>query len=99
LGHDDSEGPALSAAILSQTICDPDTPPDMEPYVWLYDLAERRWRRRAPKNVAALRHYYAYRDKDEQLVNVIEPHLADVESHDATLIRKLASRTPLTERE
>jgi hypothetical protein len=71
----------------------------MEPYVWLYDLAERRWRRRAPKNVAALRHYYAYRDKDEQLVNVIEPHLADVESHDATLIRKLASRTPLTERE
>ena len=78
---------------------DPDTPPDMEPYVWLYDLAERRWRRRAPKNVAALRHYYAYRDKDKQLVNVIEPHLADVESLGATLIRKLASRTPLTERE
>ncbi len=78
---------------------DPDTPPDMEPYVWLYDLAERRWRRRAPKNVAAMRHYYAYRDGDEQLVNVIEPHLADVESLGATLIRKLASRTPLTERE
>jgi hypothetical protein len=50
----------------------------MELYVWIYDLAERRCRRRAPKNVAALRHYYAYRDKDEQLINVIEPHLERV---------------------
>lgn len=68
----------------------------MEPYVWLYDLAARRWRRRAPKNVAVLRHYYAYRDGDAQLVNVIESRFADVESLGATLIRKLVSRTPLT---
>src|SRR5215468_8103318 len=71
---------------------DPDTPPDMEPYLWLYDLTERRWRRRAPKNVAALLHYYAYRDEDNQIVNVIEPHLAVVESLGATLIRKLTSK-------
>jgi uncharacterized protein DUF4238 len=80
---------------------DPDTcrRPDIEPYVWLYELAEGRWRPRAPKNVATLRHYYAYRDTDGQLVNVIEQNLQRVESLGASLIRKLASRIPLTERE
>ncbi len=78
---------------------DPDTPLGMEPYVWLYDLAERRWRKRAPKNVASLRHYYAFRDADNQLINVLEPNLATVESLGATLILKLAARKPLAERE
>ena len=78
---------------------DPDTPPGMKPYVWLYDLAERRWRKRAPKNVALLRHYYAFRDEYDQLINVIEPNLATVESLGAILIRKLAARKPLAERE
>lgn len=78
---------------------DPDTPPGMEPYVWLYDLAERRWRERAPKNVALLRYHYAFRDEYEQLINVLEPNLATVESLGAILIRKLAARKPLAERE
>ena len=82
---------------LSQFV-DPETPPMMEPYVWLYEMAGQRWRRRAPKNVASLRHYYAYRDEDDQIVNVIEPNLAVVESVGATLIRKLAASTALTER-
>lgn len=76
---------------------DPDTPPGMEPYVWLYDLAEGRWRKRAPKNVASLRHYYAFRGADNQLINVLDPKLATVESLGAILIRKLVARKPLTE--
>jgi hypothetical protein len=78
---------------------DPDTPPGMEPYVWRYDLAGHRWQRRAPKKVARKRYYYAFQNKNKQLVNTLEPLLADIESHGATLIRKLASQTPLTERE
>jgi hypothetical protein len=68
---------------------DPNTPPGMEPYVWRYDLAEHRWQRRAPKKVARKRHYYAR----------FEPLLAEIESYGAIVIRKLASRTPLTVRE
>ena len=78
---------------------DPETPSDNEPYVWLYDLTEHRWRQKAPKNVAALRHYYAYRGGDNNPINLVEPHLAQVESISATLIRKLVSQTALTERE
>jgi Protein of unknown function (DUF4238) len=78
---------------------DPDTPPGMEPYVWRYDLAEQRWQRRAPKKVARKRYYYAFQNKNNQLVNTLEPRLSPIESRGATLIRKLASRTSLTERE
>jgi hypothetical protein len=78
---------------------DPNTPPGQEPYVWLFEMSERRWRRRAPKNVASLRYYYAYRDENDQLINMIEPHLATIESLGATLIRKLEFREILTEHE
>jgi hypothetical protein len=78
---------------------DPDTPPGMEPYVWRYGLAEHRWKRRAPVNVAVKRYYNAFRNKNGQLVNTLEPALSPIEERGATLIRKLASRTPLTERE
>jgi Protein of unknown function (DUF4238) len=78
---------------------DPATPTGQEPYVWVFDLSERQWKRRAPKNVASLRHYYAYRDQDDQLINLIEPTLTGVETRAATLIRKLQTREQLTERE
>lgn len=78
---------------------DPDTPPGMEPYVWIYDLAKRRWRKRAPNNVASLRYYYAFRDANKQLINILEPNLATLESLGATLIRKLANRKPLAKSE
>lgn len=79
---------------------DPDTPPGREPYVWRYDLAKRCWQRKGPGNrVFFSPYYYAYRDKNGQPVNVLEEHLAKVESLAAPLIRKLATRTPLTERE
>ena len=73
---------------------DPDTPVNQEPYVWLFDLPARRWRKRAPKHVASLRHYYAVRDEDDQLINLLEPNLATVESLGARLIRKLVARWP-----
>ena len=78
---------------------DPDTPAEQEPYVWLFEMSKRRWRRRSPKNVASLRHYYAYRDEEGQVINVIEPNLATIETLGATLIRKLENREKLTERE
>jgi Protein of unknown function (DUF4238) len=51
------------------------------------------------KDVARKRYYYAFQNKNNQLVNTLEPWLSAIESHGATLVRKLASRTPLTERE
>lgn len=71
----------------------------MEPYVWRYDMAEHRWQRRAPKKVARKRYYYAYRNKNGQLVNKIEPYLSAIESSGAKLIRTLAAQTLLTKRE
>ncbi len=78
---------------------DPDTPANQEPYVWLFDLPGQRWRKRAPTNVASLRYYYAVRDEDDQLINLLEPNLATVESLGATLIRKLVAREPSATRE
>jgi len=78
---------------------DPATPSGQEPYVWIFELPEHRWRRRAPKNIASLRHYYAYQDENNQLVNIIEPSFAAIESLGATLIRKLEARRELTEPE
>jgi hypothetical protein len=78
---------------------DPEAPAEQEPYVWVFEQSKHRWRRRAPKNVASLRHYYAYHDENGQLVNIIEPNLAAIESFGAALIRKLEAREILTERE
>ena len=52
-----------------------------------------------PKNVASLRHYYAYRDQDDQLIKLVEPTLTGAETCAATLIRKLQTHEQLTERE
>jgi hypothetical protein len=78
---------------------DPATPPNQEPYVWLFDLSKRQWRRRAPENFASLRHYYAYRDQEGKLINLIEPTLTGVETSAAKLIHKLKTHQQLTERE
>lgn len=78
---------------------DPDIPSAQEPYVWVYNTVEHLWRRRAPKNVAALRYYYAYRDENNQLINTIEPAFTAIESIGAVLIRKLKSHEKLTDQE
>lgn len=78
---------------------DPDTPSGWDPFVWVFELSENRWRRRAPKKVASLRHYYAYRDENNQLINLIDPTFTAIESLGANLIRKLEVRETLTEKE
>jgi Protein of unknown function (DUF4238) len=80
---------------------DPDTPAGMKnPYVWRYDLAEQHWQRKGPENkIFTSRYYYAFQNKKKQLVTTLEPWLSAVESRGAALIRQLAFRTPLTERE
>jgi hypothetical protein len=46
-----------------------------------------------------LRYYYAFRDANNQLINILEPNLATLESLGATLIRKLVDRKPLAKSE
>jgi hypothetical protein len=80
---------------------DPDTPAGMKnPYVWRYDLPEQRWQRKGPESkIFTSRYYYAFQNKNKQLVNTLEPALSAIESSGAILIRKLVTRTLLTERE
>lgn len=75
---------------------DPDTPAGQEPFLWVFDLSTHEWRRRSPKNIAALRYYYAYRDESDQLVNLLEPAFNKVETQGAILIRKLQDNVRLT---
>jgi hypothetical protein len=65
----------------------------------VFDIREGRWRRRAPRNIAHLRHYYSYEEESGALVNVVDRSLTQVEGRGATLIRKLLVREQLDERD
>jgi len=59
---------------------DPDLPDGHDPFVWIYGTDDRRWRRRAPKNVAAETDYYIH--------DSVEAGLSGLESIAATVIRE-----------
>jgi hypothetical protein len=66
---------------------DPDTPAGHKPYLWIYKIDERRWRKRAPKNVATEPDYYTFMDRDGNRQDNVEGFLADLEGRTATVIR------------
>jgi hypothetical protein len=69
---------------------DPDLPDGRTPFVWIHGIEDRRWRRRAPKNVAAKTDYYIHES--------VESGLSGLESIAATVIReKVLARVPLDE--
>ena len=77
----------------------PDTPQGQEPSVWVFDIRKARWRRRAPRNIAHLRHYYSFEEAPGRLVNVVDLSLTNVEAVGAGILRKLLNREQLEDRE
>lgn len=77
---------------------DPDTPPEHEPFVWVYSLQEQKWEKRSPKNVAAETDYYTFNDEDGKKSEDIEEMLQRIESGAASVINnKIANRKPLSD--
>lgn len=73
--------------------CDPDTPPNHEPFVWVFDLKEEVWEKRAPINLAWKQDYYTRTDADGKKNLDVEKKLSKVESGMATALKiRLANR-------
>lgn len=79
---------------------DPTTPARQEPYVHVYDVAQGRWRRRAPANLACIPDYYAATLPDGSMDQTLEAALARLEGEMADLLRRLVvGRIQLTAKE
>ena len=79
---------------------DPDVPQGHDPYVWVYSLAKRVWRKRAPHNVAAESDYYAFTDDTGDKSHEVEKMLSQMESIIARVVReKILKQQPLDDEE
>src|SRR5262249_54751568 len=77
--------------------CDPDPPPRYTPYLWVFGKSERRWHRRAPRNVATRPDYYDFTDLWGNRQPFLEHVLQVVGSGVAPILgTKIASCEPLT---
>lgn len=77
--------------------CDPVTPDRQEPYVWLCDLLKDKWKKKAPKNIAAINNYYAPDFLGHKERNSMEQLFSEIESHAASIIKtKLINRRCVT---
>jgi len=65
-----------------------EVPVGQEPFVFFYDLAEGRWRRRSPANLARIPDYYAIEDSTGRRHQDIEAAFAVVEDRMADLLRR-----------
>lgn len=67
--------------------CDPDTPPNQEPYLWVTERGTKDWKKRAPKNVGASPGLYSVPTEggDDEMV---EKMFSTIESEMATIYRK-----------
>jgi hypothetical protein len=79
---------------------DPETPEGQEPYLWIYEYEFKKWKKRAPKNVASKPDFYTLIEKGGKRRDEIEEALAIVEGKTASIYReKIRKRGSLTEEE
>ena len=78
---------------------DPDVPQGHDSYIWVYSLAKRTWRRRAPHNVAAESDYYAFTDEAGNKSHEVEKMLSQVESMTAPVVREKVLNQQLLDEE
>jgi hypothetical protein len=76
--------------------CDPDTPEEMQPYVWVFPADKREGRRRAPKNLFSETDFYTVHEDDGTRNLVVEKALAGLESEFSIIREKLARRELLS---
>ncbi len=68
---------------------DPETPANYEPYLGVYSLDRRHWKKKAPKNVATGQDFYAFVDEDGRIRQDFERQaLSLVEGLTASIIDK-----------
>lgn len=65
--------------------CDPKTPPNQEPYVWLHKKDGTEAKRKAPLNILCEPDYYTYQDTKGKRDLSLEDYLSNVEGHFARI--------------
>lgn len=76
--------------------CSLEIPDRQEPFVYFYDLAQTRWRRRSPYNLARIPDYYAIEDHTGHRHQDVEQAFSVVEGRMSRLLReKLNARQEL----
>jgi hypothetical protein len=79
-----------------QAFCDPGSEKAREPYAWVYYRGERKWKKRAPKNIAAKPNLYSVTDRAGVRNDEFENLLCFVEAAAAKVIgTKVVKRRPL----
>lgn len=61
--------------------CDPRTPAQQTPYVWLHKKEERQARRKAPENILCETDYYTFQDAEGNRDLSWERYLSQIEGH------------------
>ena len=80
--------------------CDPDCPPEYEPYVWLFERDGNNPRNRAPSNIFKETDFYTIENADGTRNLDLEHGLSGLEGRFATVREeKLSKQLPLTQEE
>jgi len=77
---------------------DPDTPAGQEPFLWVFDMSNKEWKKRSPANVAAKIDFYIF-ENDEEIGNVVEYFLSIIESHAKQILDKIDTHKPISAEE
>jgi hypothetical protein len=74
----------------------PDTPPKHEPYVWVLDRTSGKWKKRAPKNFAAMSDLHTLWLPDGTRDDSVETQLSQIEGAFARALRHDFEKGPLS---
>jgi Protein of unknown function (DUF4238) len=79
---------------------DPDIPEKQEPYVWIHSADTKRWKKRAPKNIAYEPNYYSLSVEDGKPNQDLEKLLSQIEGNMAKVMKdKIIQQQPLDDQE
>ncbi len=79
---------------------DPNTPAGQEPYVWVFERASKKGKKRAPKNIMTETDVYTFNWKDGGKDYVLERTFAQIESDYALVYeRSIRRKIPLDQKE
>lgn len=66
-----------------------DSPADQNPYVWIYDLNLKEWRKKSPKKILTKTNYYDVECTNGKMSRVFEKALSNAESDAAKAMRRI----------
>jgi len=75
---------------------DPHTPPDQEPYVWIFERGSKKGKKRAPKNILTETDFYTLKIKSGEKDYTVEKNLSQLESEYSSVFEKrIKNKIPL----